>query len=266
MHWYSSLLYRRVDVVVLCHKLYQSLGKWREEDITFHIQQWYFSEMYNVSCNFLFWRENCFGYLPACWYRSFLQTTISAKQPQAHILYTVYGIQFGPGADPDLAFPSLPSMLVLRSKSPSLVRWQVVQCVYILPKGCLFVRRRVSVGDDSMSSILQSGLPNFSSSSNDLVNLNGFAVKGDLIFDFAFLFFLMFSAFVMFVRCCLSMSLKCWRPIFSMLDVVLLYYFRRTLSRCRISFICRWSLFGCGIDCFSIQFFSSNPKRSWLTV
>ena len=73
-----------------------------------------------------------------------------------------------------------------------------------------------------MSSMLQSGLPDFSPFSSDLVNLNGLAVKEALVFAFAFLFFLMFSSFVRFVRCCLSMSLKCWRPIFSMLDVVLL--------------------------------------------
>ena len=48
MHWYSSLLYRRVDVVVFCQKLCQSIGKYREEDITFHIQQWYF--FWNVQC------------------------------------------------------------------------------------------------------------------------------------------------------------------------------------------------------------------------
>jgi len=73
-----------------------------------------------------------------------------------------------------------------------------------------------------MSSMLQSGLPDFSPFSSDLVNLNGLAVNEALVFALAFLFFLMFSAFMGFVRCCLSMSLKCWSPLFPMLDVVLL--------------------------------------------
>mgnify|MGYP007133225513 FL=1 len=80
------------------------------------------------------------------------------------------------------------------------------------------------------SSLLQLGLP----SSRDLANLNGFAVKEALVFSLSLLFSVRFSASLRFVRCCL------WRPIFSMLDAVLLYYFRKT------------------------QF--SNKNKPWLTV
>ena len=143
-------------------------------------------------------------------------------------MYTLYGIPFGPGADPDLAFFTF-----------SFTSFHVGYVVSISISGALTGSMRghypkelslclslcVCWRCDSMSSMLQSGLPDFSPSSSDLVNLNGFAVKEALILAFAFLFSLMFSSFLRFVRCSLSMSLKCWRPIFPML-----YCFRRTLS------------------------------------
>ena len=151
----------------------------------------------------------------------FLQTTLE----RVHNLRSSLGhILFGPGADPDLAFPTtffIP-FHVSTEVSISLSGALTGSMRGHSPKGLSLC---VCWRCDSMSSMLQSGLPDFSPSSSDLVNLNGFAVKEALIFAFAFLFFLMFSSFLRFVRCSLSMSLKCWRPIFPML-----YCFRRTLS------------------------------------
>ena len=48
--WNTPLLYRCVNIVVVCHKLCQALGKYREEYLAFHIQRWYCSELCNVFC------------------------------------------------------------------------------------------------------------------------------------------------------------------------------------------------------------------------
>ena len=155
----------------------------------------------------------------------FLQTTLerdhNLRSISGHILYTLYGIPFGPGADPDLACFTI-----------SFISFHVGSVVSISISGALTGSMRghspkglslclslcVCWRCDSMSSMLQSGLPDFSPSSSDLVNLNGLTVKEALVFALAYLFFLRCSAFLGCVRCCLSMSLKCWSPICWMLS------------------------------------------------
>ena len=76
-------------------------------------------------------------------------------------------------------------MLVLKSPSLGADRFNA--------EHSLFACRCVSVECYLMSSMLQSGLSDFSPSC-DLVNWNGFAVKEALILDVTFILLLMFSA------------------------------------------------------------------------
>ena len=133
----------------------------------------------------------------------FLQTTLdrvhNLRSSSGHILYTLYGNTFGPVAGPDLALFTIcftafhVGYVVSISISGALTDSMRGHS----PKGLsLCLSLCVCWRCDSMSSMLQSGLPDFSPFSSDLVNLNGLAVNEALVFALAFLFFLRFSAFL----------------------------------------------------------------------
>jgi len=137
------------------------------------------------------------------------------------MLYTLYG----PGADLDLAFPTI-SFISFHVGSEVSISGSLTGLMREHPPKGLSLCLLLCVCWRCDASMLQSGLPDFSPSSRDFVNLNGFAVKEALVFALSLLFFLMFSASLKFVRCCLPMSLLFWTAIFSMVDAVLLYCFR----------------------------------------